>query len=132
MWPLVCKLCWKHCSTPILSIRHFDSPLMLLDPKEDVRLQSPMMEIQTDSGVNEGNYCMVYSATILTSAINIKISSFKLNYLYTLVIFYLHLLQVWSGRFTKDYDCSFILVGAATEAAQPKPVLQYRSMSASA
>ena len=71
------------------------------------------------------------SATILTSAFNIKISTFKLNYLYTLVICYLHLLQVWSGRFTKDYDHSFILIGAATEAAQPKPVLQYQSMSAS-
>ena len=67
---------------------------MLLDPKEDVRLQPPMMEMETDSGVNEGNYCMVYSATILTSAICIKISSSKLNYLYTLVIYYLHFLQV--------------------------------------
>ena len=71
MWPLVCKLCWKHCSTPLIP---------LLDPKEDVRLQSPMMEMETDSGVNEGNYCMVYSATIHTSAINIEISTFKLIY----------------------------------------------------
>ena len=52
---------------------------MLSDPKEDVRLQSPMMEMETDSGVNEGNYCMVYSATILTSAINIKISPSNLT-----------------------------------------------------
>ena len=66
---------------------------MLLDPKEDVRLQPPMMEMETDSVVNEGNYCMV-SATILTSAVYIKISSSKRNYLYTLVIYYLHFLQV--------------------------------------
>ena len=73
------------------------------------------------------------SATILTSAINIKISTFKLNYLYNPGnLLFIHLLQVWSGRFTKDYDCSFILIGAATEAAQPRPVLQYQSMSASA
>ena len=48
---------------------------MLLDPKEDVQLQPPVME--TDSKVDDGNYCMVYSATILTSAI------FKIDYLYT-------------------------------------------------
>ena len=53
----------------LLIIRVFDCLLMLLDLKEDVRLQPPVME--TDSGVNDGNYCMVYSATILTSAINI-------------------------------------------------------------
>ena len=41
-----------------------------------------MMKMEIDSGVNEGNYCMVYGATILTSAFNIKVSTFKLNYLY--------------------------------------------------
>ena len=34
-----------------------NSPLVLLDPKEDVQLQPPMME--PDSGVNAGNYCVV-------------------------------------------------------------------------
>ena len=58
-----------------LLIRDFDCPLRL-DPKEDVWLQPPMME--TDSGVDGGNYCMVYNAIKLTSAINIEISFFKL------------------------------------------------------
>ena len=49
MCPLVCKHCWKHCSTPTIN----DSPLTLLGPKEDVQLLAPMME--TDSGVNDGN-----------------------------------------------------------------------------
>ena len=34
-----------------------NSPLVLLDPKEDVHLQSPVMK--TDSGVIAGNYCVV-------------------------------------------------------------------------
>ena len=69
----------KHCSTPL--IRDYDSPL-LLDPKEDARLQPPMTK--TDSGVDGGNYCMVlHSATKLASGVNIKTSLIKLDYLYT-------------------------------------------------
>ena len=34
------------------------------------------------SGVDGGNYCMLYSATKLTTAVNVNISLFKLDYLY--------------------------------------------------
>ena len=39
------------------------------------------MEVtETESGVDDGNYCMVYTATKLESAVNIKTSPFKLAY----------------------------------------------------
>ena len=75
----------------------------MLDPKEDARLQPPVMN--TDSGVDDGNYCMVY-----------------------IVLPNLHLVLI-SKLLSSTYDCSFILIGAATEAAQPKVISQYQSMS---
>ena len=39
-----------------------------------------MEVMETESGVDDGNYCMVYSATKLTAAVNIKTSPFKLAY----------------------------------------------------
>ena len=55
----------------------------LQEPKEDVRLQPPVIE--TDSGVDDGNYCTVYTVlpNLRTSGLNIKTSLIKLNYLYT-------------------------------------------------
>ena len=78
----------------------------MLDPKEDARLQPSVMK--TDSGVDDGNYCMVY---IVLSNLHLVLIS-----------------KLLSSSLT-TYDCSFILIGAATEAAQPKVISQYQSMS---
>ena len=61
--PFVRQTLLKNNAQHLLLMRHFECLLMLLDPKEDVQLQPPVME--TDSRVDGGNYCMVYSATIL-------------------------------------------------------------------
>ena len=45
-------------------------------------MQLQLQVMERDSGVNGGNYCMVYSATKLTTAVNVNISLFKLDYLY--------------------------------------------------
>ena len=57
-----------------------NSPLVLLDPKEDVQLQSPMME--PDFRVNAGNYYVVCK---VTPGVITKISSFKPDYLYAIL-----------------------------------------------
>ena len=53
---------------------------MLLDPKENVQLQPQVLE--RDSGVNGGNYCMVFSATVVTPVVNISL--FKVDLYITL------------------------------------------------
>ena len=53
----------------------------LQEPNEDVR--PPVME--TESGVNDGNYCMVYTVlpNLNNYGVNIKTSPIKLDSLYT-------------------------------------------------
>ena len=54
----------------------------LQEPKEDVQLQSVM---ETESGVDGGNYCMVYTVlpNLHNYGVNIKTSPIKLDLLYT-------------------------------------------------
>ena len=77
--------------------------------------------METNSGLDGGNYCVVY-ITKLTLAI-------KFYTYHSLIIYYL---QFVASMKWQDYDCSFILIEAATEAAQPKSVSQSQSMSPSA
>ena len=57
---------------------------MLLDPKEDVQLQPPVME--TDSKVDDGNYCMVYIVLPYLHLLSSKLTT----YIPLPGIYYLH------------------------------------------
>ena len=98
---------------------------MLLDPKENVQLQPQVLE--RDSGVNGGNYCMVFSATVVTPVVNISL--FKVD-------LYVTPWQCFTPIFC-NYEVADFMIAllsstvAVMEAAQPKPVCQDQSMLAS-
>ena len=96
----------------------------LQDPKGDVRLQPPVME--TDSGVDGGNYCMVY--TVLPNLHLVLISKLLSSSSITYILLPDKLsciLYETAGSPKKISYCSFII----TEAAQPNTVSQHQSMS---
>ena len=80
---------------------------MLLDTMEGVQLQ-----METDSGVNDGNYCIVSSGTI----------NFFLQILYYLLGFCCKTEVAGSPK------VMVARLEAAIGAAQLKPILQYQSM----
>ena len=93
----------------------------LQDPKEDARLQPPVME--TDSGADDGNYCMVY--TVLPNLHLVLISKPLSSSLTTYILLPDNLLLAFCmKRQVKSY-CSFII----TEAAQPNAVSHDQGMS---
>ena len=82
-------------------------------------LQPPVMK--TDSGVDDGNYCMVY--TVLP---NLHLVSKLLSQtLTTYILLPDNLLLVFCMKRQAKSYCSFII----TEAAQPNAVSHYQGMS---